>query len=129
MPCSRLNVLAGPIDDFLRVARCVCIVVVRPDLRVQVGRAQSRPDVILCDRRGLVGALIHGNMTIALVVERLVLNGNGIDSDTKLLVGLKILYEVLRILAVVLRVEPVIGGVASENLRDASEQDSIVPRG
>lgn len=105
VPRSGLDVLSCAVDDGIGVLGVISVVIVRPDLGVEACRAKSRAHEIPGDAGGLVLVLPHGDVAAALVVQRLVLNRDGVDGDAVAGVGSKILNKVSRISAIVLRVK------------------------
>lgn len=96
MPSDGVDKLGGRVNDGLGITRFIRVVVVGPYLGVQTGSFQGRPDVVLDERPGLVGINVHGRVS-GLAVERLILNGDGVDACALVCVRLDILDKVLRI--------------------------------
>lgn len=96
MPSNRVDILRSSIEDCLRIAWNIGVMVVCPYLGAQSGGPQGRSDIVLDEGARLVGIHIHGRVC-GLTVQRLILNCDGVDGHTFGSVGLDVLDEVLRI--------------------------------
>jgi hypothetical protein len=90
------------------------IVVISPDLSLNAGLLQRRTDVILDEVGRLVGGHIHGGVS-RVAVERLILDGDGIDSHAIFGKGLYILNKVLAERLAILGVQAVVRGNAVDH--------------
>lgn len=124
MPRRRLDVPARRVYHGLRVRRLVRVVVVRPDLHVvePPGGAKRRSHELLRHPPCFLRRLRHRHVAAPLVVQRLVLDRDGVYGDPQVRVRLQVLHEIVRVVAVVLRVEPVAVGIPGELLKRDCQQ-------
>lgn len=116
VPGGAVDVASGAVDHGARVVGLVGVVVVGPDPGVVAGGAQRRADVLLRQHCRVRRRLVHRDVSAALVVERFVLQRDGVDLGPVGGERLQVFDEILRILRIVLRVEPVVVRVAGEDL-------------